>query len=885
MTSCSTTRSPRSRTTGRGRGCARPSPAPRRCRSPTSRPCSRSTTPTATRYFGISTTATTSTRDTGTPTNWWIDDTSGTPTLVAYPVGSATFTVRYVATHRPRRRHDTPDHPEPLQPRVDRPRGRARLRGLRQLRGEPADPQPGIQRLTSSSSATRRATCSPRRSASSTSREPRRLDGRDRFTNGYQPYTFNDFSAASTSATRATRSATRKPSTSSTSPSPSAAPSASATGTRTSRPPTSRTASTVSPRSTRRPGSSSSSPDAAPGSRRSRPPARSSLQDRAHGGPVLVRPVRRPRHEYMYAANGADTLQRWDGAAWAAPTATVNGTAARRCRRPGASPSPHGRGLDVRHERRQPLVATGSARGTTSGPGGTASNPSRVHFSNAGQPEVWETDGASGRGRNFVDLTPGDGEQIMAAVTWRELVFIFKETKFFVMWGESTAADGTPVFNFREVVNNVGLARRLAVAVGRDGVYFLNRRGVYHTNGGDPTLLSDRIAAVDRRPRGLLPGLPINIGRSPPRGMTWLNEQLFVAVPTGSSSSTTGLLVYDVQHQWWTVYDIPPPRSPGSAGRPRRAALRLLDRAEPGGPPRHRLLDDRGVNMTSRWRSGWSDYDIPQNKTFRETKMWATGAMNVGFSTDFNPTQTSVATPAFTTTATWPLRGRDVGRTGSPRSAACGRRPARSSTAWSTRPCPAPRSARSSRTTRRRRHGRSTAWPGISARPEGRRCSSACLQLHQRRHLEPDAGRRREHDGPSGPAHRCAHRHQRQPRRDQRPEPQRRRSRRTRRLGQRTLTQPARRHVSVGGPGDRGDRIASAAVDDGAAAGIRSISTRRSTTRTLGPPSSPPGQCVPTRRRRRSRSPPGLYPVATFGGASGAGPSIATSAPSSPDRR
>jgi hypothetical protein len=35
------------------------------------------------------------TASTGTPRNWWIDDTSGTPTLVAYPVGSATFTVRY----------------------------------------------------------------------------------------------------------------------------------------------------------------------------------------------------------------------------------------------------------------------------------------------------------------------------------------------------------------------------------------------------------------------------------------------------------------------------------------------------------------------------------------------------------------------------------------------------------------------------------------------------------------------------------------------------------------------------------------------------------------------------------------------------------------------
>jgi hypothetical protein len=35
------------------------------------------------------------TAQTGTPTNWWIDDTGGTPTFVAYPVGTATLTVRY----------------------------------------------------------------------------------------------------------------------------------------------------------------------------------------------------------------------------------------------------------------------------------------------------------------------------------------------------------------------------------------------------------------------------------------------------------------------------------------------------------------------------------------------------------------------------------------------------------------------------------------------------------------------------------------------------------------------------------------------------------------------------------------------------------------------
>jgi hypothetical protein len=155
-------------------------------------------------------------------------------------------------------------------------------------------------------------------------------------------------------------------------------------------------------------------------------------------------------------------------------------------------------------------MSTAYGTQTTSGPGGTATNPSRVHFSNPGQPDVGDRRRKLGRGRNFIDLTPGDGEQIQAAVTWRELVFIFKETKFFVMWGESTAADGTPVFNVREVVNSRWPWRTAKrSAVGRDGVYFLNRRGVYHTNGGDPVLLSDRISTVvDRGPGGLLPGHP-----------------------------------------------------------------------------------------------------------------------------------------------------------------------------------------------------------------------------------------------------------------------------------------------------------------------------------------------------------------------------------------
>jgi hypothetical protein len=223
-----------------------------------------------------------------------------------------------------------------------------------------------------------------------------------------------------------------------------------------------------------------------------------------------------------------------------------------------------------------------------------------VYFSNPGQPECGRRTAQAGRGRNFLDLTPGDGEQILAAVTWRELVFIFKETKFFVLWGESTAADGTRSSTSARS-STAPASRRKRCRVGRDGVYFLNRRGVYHTNGGDPELCQrpDR-PVVDRRPGGLLPGLPDQPRRSSQLArMAWLNEQLFVAVPTGNSSTFNDrLLVYDTQHQWWTVYDIPRVRADGvPAGRPRRAALRLLDGDRTGS------AGTLGSSTTAAWRS------------------------------------------------------------------------------------------------------------------------------------------------------------------------------------------------------------------------------------------------------------------------------------------
>lgn len=350
-------------------------------------------------------------------------------------------------------------------------------------------------------------------------------------------------------------------------------------------------------------------------------------------------------HENLYAANASNPAARWDGANWTAGTAlaTVDGVAGRAMPKAGSlAVTAALPGTTSGSNAANRLIATAFGTQTTAGPGGAPSSPSRVYFSNPGAPEVWETDGSAGppvRGRNYLDLTPGDGERIMAAVTWRELVFIFKETKFFILWGEGTASDGTPTFQVREVVNSIGLASPQAVAVGRDGVYFMNRRGVYRTSGGDPVLLSDVIAPMWMQdPEAYFRSSSINLARLDLCRLLWHMERVYLAVPTGGATDNDRVLVYDTQHQWWSLYDVP-----ASALASFRSSARPevhVGYASPL-PQRvgHQILGyttDRGNRMVSRWRSGWGDYDSSEIKTLREAKAWGDGTAIVAFSVDFN---------------------------------------------------------------------------------------------------------------------------------------------------------------------------------------------------------------------------------------------------------
>jgi len=382
------------------------------------------------------------------------------------------------------------------------------------------------------------------------------------------------------------------------------------------------------------------------------------------GGPYVFARTAAPGSEFAYAANGTDTLQRWSGSAWSsgASSATVNGAGSAAMPKAGAvTVTAAAPGLSSSTNAANRLVATAYGTATTNGPGGTTSNPSRVHFSNPGLPETWETDGSSGRGRNFIDLTPGDGEQILNAVRWRELVFVFKQTKFFVIYGESTDAAGLPVFNYREVNTGVGLAAKLAVAPARDGVYFMDRGGVYVTTGGEPKLISGKIGPIwTGDVEVYFQSEVLNAAQIALARMAWneADELLYLALPTGVASANDRVLVFDTEHGWWSLFDIPA----SALVAFRRGDLPELHFGYSTGANKVGRLstsadDDSAVAITSRWRSGWGDYGDPAVKTVRESKLWGSGAATVRYSKDFETTPTEVDTVIFAGSATWPTSG------------------------------------------------------------------------------------------------------------------------------------------------------------------------------------------------------------------------------------
>lgn len=136
------------------------------------------------------------------------------------------------------------------------------------------------------------------------------------------------------------------------------------------------------------------------------------------------------------------------------------------------------------------LVA-GNFAAAADAPGGANGSLSTVFFSAPGDAATWGS-------TDYVHLSPGDGEQITAIVSFRDFLFVFKETKFFVFYGEGTDETGGAVFNYRTVrvpsgSVPLGITGKPPACAGPDGVYFIAGTKVYRTDGGLPVQVNDEV--------------------------------------------------------------------------------------------------------------------------------------------------------------------------------------------------------------------------------------------------------------------------------------------------------------------------------------------------------------------------------------------------------
>lgn len=326
----------------------------------------------------------------------------------------------------------------------------------------------------------------------------------------------------------------------------------------------------------------------------------------------------------LYAANGVDTMQRWDGAAWANVSSlgdyNVNG-----------GPPPNGKILssttfDYR-------LAMANYPGS-SGVFASGNSPSTVRFSDPGAPHAWLLN-------NYIEVNPGDGEAITALASFGQQLFVFKRNSMHVVYGNSVSG-GTVTWNWRTLVDSVGCVGPDAITVGPDGVYFVHDSGVYVTKGGAPELLSGPVAPIFRgRPPVDWLGGVVSRNYIATTSCQWHEGELHISYPADGSSTHSRVLVYHTDFQWWAIgdqrYKAMAVAPIGTAGQNELVAT-LDDSSSPRFVHQNiAFTTDSGVTIKSRWRSDWTDFGISQRKTSNGLRVWGDGSVWVGQAADFTP--------------------------------------------------------------------------------------------------------------------------------------------------------------------------------------------------------------------------------------------------------
>lgn len=289
-----------------------------------------------------------------------------------------------------------------------------------------------------------------------------------------------------------------------------------------------------------------------------------------------------------------------------------------------------------------------------------ANNTDRLWFSNPSTPETITYAAGPPETGDFVDLTPGDGEDITGMCVFGTELFVFKESKFFVFYGNSTDSTGGSIFNYRMVDTGIGAVPntlgRQVTATHETGVYFISTDGVYRTTGGPAVKVS---RAIDPVFAGMNLPIPAPFTSVIPVPLTaWVNasvarDQLFVL----GSAFDNGTLYYaqfalDLYAGEWTVSDWPAVcvldgSLLGDATNFRGSIVLGLSNRSDGdaeiGKSTRSITTDNGSAISWHHQSGFYDLGSQNTKRTRQTVLWGSGSPTVSVFTDHGSSDSNAA--------------------------------------------------------------------------------------------------------------------------------------------------------------------------------------------------------------------------------------------------
>jgi hypothetical protein len=227
-------------------------------------------------------------------------------------------------------------------------------------------------------------------------------------------------------------------------------------------------------------------------------------------------------------------------------------------------------------------------------------------------------------------------------------LFVFKKTKFFVFYGNSTDATGGVVFNYRMVDTGVGCAAAGAklTATHETGVYFVARDGVYVTTGGAPVKVSGAIDPMFSATNLPIPAPFSSVIAAPLASFTHLD------IARGSLymfGATAGLLafytfVYDLVARRWMVFDWGVRSVLDGADVDNQGSL-VLGLFPSGKIALSDTSDtsDAGAAISWHHQSGFYDLGSQHSKRTRQTVAWGSGSPTVSVFTDHGSTDANAA--------------------------------------------------------------------------------------------------------------------------------------------------------------------------------------------------------------------------------------------------